>query len=93
MAWSTVCGSLRMVTVRIRSSGFSESIAENTIGQLLSHHPMTSARVVCGCQLELLIAVAVGLFSVGGQEVGEARAHVSGDVLHDDRRWSSTPRR
>src|SRR5208337_1723364 len=30
------------------------------------------------------VAIAVGLLAVAGQEIGEARAHVARQVLHDD---------
>jgi len=37
-----------------------------------------------GCQLELLIAVAVRFFSVGGKKIRKTRAHISRDMLYDD---------
>src|SRR5579864_1330747 len=46
MACSTVCGSPRMVTVRITSSGLSASMAPRTQAQPSSHQRITSARVV-----------------------------------------------
>src|SRR5262250_1473497 len=36
-----------------------------------------------GRKFKLLVTMAIGLLTVGGQEVGEAGAHVSGNVLHD----------
>ena len=34
---------------------------------------------------EFVIAVAVGLLAVGGEKVGEARTHIAGDMLDEDR--------
>ena len=39
----------------------------------------------CGGIDEFAVAIAVGLFAVGGEEVGPAGAHVAGHVFHDDR--------
>ena len=39
----------------------------------------------CGRLFEFAVAIAVGLLAVGGEEVGPARAHVAGHVLHDGR--------
>jgi hypothetical protein len=48
--------------------------------------PHGQQRSACGGRLfEFGVAIAVGLFAVGGQEIGPARAHVAGHVLDDDR--------
>src|ERR1700730_546974 len=91
MACSTVCGSPRTVTVRMASSGLSGSSAANTRAHPClppAHHLATCRRRV---QFELLITLAVGLFTVAGEEVREARAHIARQMLdqcgHGVRRW------
>ena len=38
----------------------------------------------CGWRFEFSVAIAVGLFAVGGEEIGPAGAHVAVEVLDDD---------
>ena len=58
--------------------------AEDALPALLPqlHHLGASRRC---CDLELGIAKAIRLFSVGGKKVGEARAHVPCQMFHQDR--------
>ena len=48
--------------------------------------PVIKYRVLAGFGInhKLYIAIAAGLFTVGGQKIGPAREHVAGHVLHDD---------
>jgi hypothetical protein len=49
-----------------------------------SSHKLQESLAGGGRIREFGVAVAVGLFAVGGEEVGPARAHVARHVLYDD---------
>ena len=66
------------VEVRVRQSF--EGPEENFPTGFPQRQQLSSAR---GRRLEFRVAIAVGLFAVGGQEVRPARLHVAGEVFDD----------
>src|ERR1022692_1459353 len=86
MACSTECGSLRIMTVRLRSSGWSELIVSKTRCQFCSHELSTSSRLASACMTNSRSRLRSGFSpSLVRKEAGKARAHVARHVLHDDR--------
>ena len=83
MACMTECASLRIITSRPRSLSWRDSSASKTYFQpAIPHGHELFARF--WSVLEFGVAIAIGLFAVGGQEIAPPRAHVANHVLDDD---------
>ena len=83
MACTTVCGSLRIMTVFPRSAGSKRR--ERVEQQLPTRLPAIEQHLarVFGIALELGVAMPIGLLAIGREKVGPPRSHVARDMLHD----------